>query len=138
MAGGALAAGGMGLGLGAGSLKAETRFKDIEVAGLWDNNWQNAPMWLSPLLQKEAGVSLKSRELYDAGETTAKIVPQLLSNNPRFDWFCMPSLYFGLFTEVGLLESLDQYLDNFGGSKEYFDWIMPGYGEFYSQWGGQT
>ena len=44
MAGGALAAGGMGLGLGAGSLKAETRFKDIEVAGLWDNNWQNAPM----------------------------------------------------------------------------------------------
>ena len=95
-------------------------------------------MWLSPLLQKEAGVSLKSRELYDAGETTAKIVPQLLSSNPRFDWFCMPSLYFGLFAEVGLLEPLDQYLDTFGGSKEYFDWIMPGYGEFYSQWGGQT
>ena len=138
MAGGALALGGMGTGLGAGSLKADKRFNDIEVAGLWDNNWQNAPMWLSPLLQAEAGVSLKSRELYDAGETTAKIVPQLLSNNPRFDWFCMPSLYFGLFAEVGLLEPLDQYLDNFGGSAEYFDWIMPGYGEFYSQWGGQT
>ena len=37
------------------------RFKDIELTYFQDNNWLHAPLWLSPIFQKDAGVSIKSR-----------------------------------------------------------------------------
>ena len=58
------------------------RFKDIELTYFQDNNWLHAPLWLSETFQKDAGVSIKSRELYGGGDTVAKVLPQLLSRKP--------------------------------------------------------
>ena len=44
------------------------RFKDIELTYFQDNNWLHAPLWLSETFQKDAGVSIKSRELYGGGD----------------------------------------------------------------------
>ena len=72
-------------------------FKDIELTYFQDSNWLHSPLWLSPHLMKEAGVGIKSRENYDGGDAVAKILPQLLSKRPRFDWVQFPSLFFGAF-----------------------------------------
>ena len=85
------------------------RFKDIELTYFQDNNWLHAPLWLSETFQKDAGVSIKSRELYGGGDTVAKVLPQLLSRKPRFDWVQYPDLFFGQFAETGQLEPLDDY-----------------------------
>ncbi|MGD9536867.1 MAG: ABC transporter substrate-binding protein [Alphaproteobacteria bacterium] len=117
--------------------RAEKRF-DIDIPVSWDSNWQNAALWLSPLIKEEAGVGISSHEIYDSGETTAKLFPQLLSKNPRFSWAVYPSLYFGVFAESGVLEPLDDYLAQYEGAAEYDEWVMPRYGEFYTKWGGKT
>jgi len=113
-------------------------FKDVELTYFQDSNWLHAPLWLSPLLMKEAGVGIKSRELYDGGDAVAKILPQLLSKKPRFDWVQFPSLFFGTFAETGQLEPLDDYFAQYEGSKEYLDWVMPAYKEFYTKWQDKT
>lgn len=113
-------------------------FKDIKLKYFQDSNWLHAPLWLSPLLEKEAGVGIESREMYDGGDAVAKILPQLLSRRPRFDWMQYPSLFFGAFAETGQLEPLDEYLARYQGTQEYLDWVMPAYREFYTKWGGQT
>lgn len=113
-------------------------FKDIELTYFQDSNWLHAPMWLSPLIQKEAGVSIKSRENYDGGDAISKILPQLLSRRPRFDWVQYPSLFFGSLAQTGQLEPLDDYLAQYEGSSEYLDWVMPAYREFYTKWSGKT
>ena len=113
-------------------------FKDIELTYFQDSNWLHAPLWLSPLLQKEAGVGIKSRENYDGGDAVAKILPQLLSKRPRFDWVQFPSLFFGTFAQTGQLEPLDDYLAQYEGTSEYLDWVMPAYREFYTKWSGKT
>ena len=84
---------------------------DIELTYFQDSNWLHAPLWLSDHFQREAGVSIASRELYDGGDTVAKVLPQLLSRNPRFDWVQFPSLFFGAFAETGMLEPLDDYFE---------------------------
>ena len=113
-------------------------FNDIELTYFQDSNWLHAPLWLSDHLMAEAGVGIKSREQYDGGDAVAKILPQLLSRNPRFDWFQFPSLFFGAFAETGQLEPLDKYLEKYEGTSEYLDWVMPAYSEFYTKWAGQT
>ena len=55
------------------------RFADVQLTYFQDSNWLHAPLWLSPMFQKDAGVSIKSRELYEGGDTMAKVLPQLLS-----------------------------------------------------------
>lgn len=113
-------------------------FNDVELTYFQDTNWLHAPLWLSPLLQKEAGVGIKSREQYDGGDAVAKILPQLISKNPRFDWFQFPSLFFGAFAETGMLEPLDAYFEKYEGTQAYRDWVMPAYSEFYTKWAGNT
>lgn len=113
-------------------------FKDIELTYFQDSNWLHSPLWLSEHLKKEAGVGIKSRENYDGGDAVAKILPQLLSRKPRFDFVQYPSLFFGAFAETGQLEPLDDYFAQYEGTDEYLDWVMPAYKEFYTKWGDQT
>ncbi len=114
------------------------KFKDIELTYFQDGNWLHAPLWLSEQFRKDAGVSIKSRELYDGGDTVAKVLPQLLSRKPRFDWVQYPCLFFGQFVETGQLEPLDDYFAQYAGSQEYLDWVMPAYREFYTKWDNKT
>ena len=145
---GALAAGGLGLGkhgLGKYAHASEIpgivppggKFNNIELTYFQDSNWLHAPLWLSPHFQEAAGVSIKSRELYGGGDTVAKVLPQLLSRKPRFDWVQFPSLFFGAFAETGQLEPLDDYFAEYADAQEYLDWVMPAYGEFYTKWNGK-
>ncbi|MHA1525328.1 MAG: ABC transporter substrate-binding protein, partial [Alphaproteobacteria bacterium] len=112
-------------------------FKDIELTYFQDSNWLHAPMWLSDLIRKEAGVGIKGRENYDGGDAIAKILPQLLSKRPRFDWVQYPALFFGALAETGQLEPLDDYFAQYQGSQDYLDWVMPAYSEFYTKWDGK-
>jgi len=112
------------------------KFNNIELTYFQDSNWLHAPLWLSEHFQREAGVSIASRELYDGGDTVAKVLPQLLSRNPRFDWVQFPSLFFGAFAETGMLEPLDEYFAEYADADAYHDWVMPAYGEFYTKWNG--
>ena len=114
------------------------KFPDVELTYFQDSNWLHAPLWLSPTFKKDAGVGIKSREMYEGGDTMAKVLPQLLSKQPRFDWVQYPSLFFGAFAETGQLEPLDGYLAQYPSAKEYLDWLMPAYGEFYTKWNGST
>ena len=114
------------------------RFPDIQLTYFQDSNWLHAPLWLSPIFQKDAGVSIKSREMYEGGDTMAKVLPQLLSRNPRFDWVQYPCLFYGAFAETGQLEPLDDYLAKYDSAAEYLKWVMPAYSEFYTKWNGKT
>jgi len=113
-------------------------FNDVKLKYFQDSNWLHAALWCSPLIEKEAGVGIESREQYDGGDAVAKILPQLLSKQPRFDWVQYPSLFFGAFASTGQLEPLDDYLAQYEGTKEYLDWVMPAYREFYTRWDGKT
>ena len=113
------------------------RFNNVELTYFQDTNWLHAPLWLSPHFQEHAGVSIASREQYDGGDTVARVLPQLLSRRPRFDFVQFPSLFFGAFAETGTLEPLDAYFDQYEGAQDYLDWVMPAYGEFYTKWNGQ-
>ncbi|NNG04253.1 MAG: twin-arginine translocation signal domain-containing protein [Inquilinus sp.] len=106
------------------------KFNNIELTYFQDSNWLHAPLWLSDHFKREAGVGIASRELYDGGDTVAKVLPQLLSRNPRFDWVQFPSLFFGAFAETGQLEPLDAYFEEYADADAYHDWVMPAYGEF--------
>ncbi len=108
-----------------------------ELTYFQDGNWLHAPLWLSPHFQKAAGVSVASREIYSGGDTVAKVLPQLLSRQPRFDFVQFPSLFFGAFAETGMLEPLDDYFAQYDDAPDYLDWVMPAYGEFYTKWNGQ-
>src|SRR5262245_7041954 len=114
------------------------KFADVQLTYFQDSNWLHAPLWLSPIFQKDAGVSIKSRELYEGGDTMAKVLPQLLSRNPRFDWVQFPCLFYGAFAETGQLEPLDDYLAKYESSADYLKWVMPAYSEFYTKWNGKT
>ncbi len=113
-------------------------FNDVGLKYFQDSNWLHAPLWLSDHLMAEAGVGIESRELYDGGDAVAKILPQLLSRRPRFDFVQYPSLFFGAFASTGQLEPLDPYFEKYEGTSEYLDWVMPAYREFYTKWGGET
>ena len=113
-------------------------FNDVGLRYFQDSNWLHAPLWLSDHMMAEAGVGIESRELYDGGDAVAKILPQLLSRNPRFDFAQYPSLFFGAFASTGQLEPLDSYFEKYHGTSEYLDWVMPAYREFYTKWNGET
>jgi hypothetical protein len=89
---------------------AGKKFADVQLTYFQDSLWLHAPLWLSPIFQKDAGVSIKRRELYEGGDTMAKVLPELLSKNPRFDWVQYPCLFYGALAETGQLEPLDDYL----------------------------
>src|SRR5689334_14200295 len=80
---------------------AGKKFADVQLTYFQDSLWLHAPLWLSPIFQKDAGVSIKRRELYNGGDTMAKVLPQLLSNNPQFDWVQYPCLFSGALAETG-------------------------------------
>jgi hypothetical protein len=65
--------------------RAGKKFADVQLTYFQDSLWLHAPLWLSPIFQKDAGVSIKRRELYEGGDTMAKVLPELLSKNPRFE-----------------------------------------------------
>ncbi|MDE0112794.1 MAG: extracellular solute-binding protein [Albidovulum sp.] len=113
-------------------------FNDIGLKYFQDSNWLHAPLWLSDHLMQEAGVGIESREQYDGGDAVAKILPQLLSRQPRFDFVQYPSLFFGAFASTDQLEPLDPYFEQYEGTSEYLDWVMPAYREFYTKWNGNT
>lgn len=113
-------------------------FNDVGLKYFQDSNWLHAPLWLSDHLMKEAGVGIESREMYDGGDAVAKILPQLLSRRPRFDFVQYPSLFFGAFASTGQLEPLDPYFEKYAGTSDYLDWVMPAYREFYTKWNGDT
>ena len=113
-------------------------FNDVGLKYFQDSNWLHAPLWLSDHLMNEAGVGIESREMYDGGDAVAKILPQLLSRRPRFDFVQYPSLFFGAFASTGQLEPLDPYFEKYEGTSDYLDWVMPAYREFYTKWGGET
>ena len=50
------------------------KFPDVELTYFQDSNWLHAPLWLSPTFQKDAGVGIKSREMYEGGDTMAKVL----------------------------------------------------------------
>ncbi|MGF1561674.1 MAG: extracellular solute-binding protein, partial [Geminicoccaceae bacterium] len=102
-----------------------------------DGNWLHAPLWLSPHFKEAAGVGIASRELYSGGDTVAKVLPQLLSNRPRFDFVQFPSLFFGSFAETGMLEPLDDYFAQYDDANDYLFFFIPAYCEFYTKWNGQ-
>ncbi len=114
------------------------KFNNVELTYFQDTNWLHAPLWLSPIFMQDAGVGIKNREMYGGGDTVAKVLPQLLARQPRFDWVQFPSLFFGAFAETGQLEPLDDYFAQYESAKEYLDWVMPAYGEFYTKWNGKT
>ncbi len=111
---------------------------DIDLTYFQDTNWLHAPLWLSPIFKKDAGVGIKSREMYSGGDTLAKVLPQLLARRARFDWVQYPSLFFGTLAETGMLEPLDDYLAQYPSSEAYLKWVKPAYGEFYTKWNGKT
>ncbi|MEL6235593.1 MAG: extracellular solute-binding protein [Pseudomonadota bacterium] len=113
-------------------------FNDVGLKYFQDSNWLHAPLWLSDHMMKEAGVGIESREMYDGGDAVAKILPQLLSRRPRFDFVQYPSLFFGAFASTGQLEPLDPYFERYAGTSDYLDWVMPAYREFYTKWNGDT
>lgn len=114
------------------------KFESIELTYLQDSSWLHAPLWLSPAFMKEAGVGIKSRELYEGAEAMQKVLPQFLAKQSSFDWVEYPCPFFGGLAETGQLEPLDDYFARYEDSKEYLDWVMPGYGEFYTRWNGKT
>ncbi|HTO84156.1 MAG TPA: extracellular solute-binding protein [Methylomirabilota bacterium] len=101
-----------------------------------DAGWLHAPLWLSPIFRKDAGIAIAGRELYDGNDTMTKVLPQLLAKKPSFDWVQYPAPFFGALAETGQLEPLDGYLAQYPSAKEYLAWVMPAYGEFYAKWNG--
>ncbi len=114
------------------------RFKDLELTYFQDSGWLHAPLWLSPIFMKDAGVGIKRRQQYEGGDAMNQVLPELLSQQPHFDWVQYPCPFFGAFAETGQLEPLDEYFARYPSSKEYLDWVMPAYGEFYTKWNGKT
>src|SRR6201988_4086683 len=98
------------------------RFKDVELTYFQDSGWLHAPLWLSPIFMKDAGVGIKSRQQYEGGDAMTQILPELLAEQPHFDWVQYPSPFFGAFAETGQLEPLDDYVARYPGGKEYLDW----------------
>jgi multiple sugar transport system substrate-binding protein len=115
-----------------------SKFKDVELTYVQDSGWLHAPLWLSPIFMKDAGVGIKSRQLYEAGDAMNQVLPELLSQQPHFDWVQYPCSFFGAFAETGQFEPLDDYLALYPSGKDYLDWVMPTYGEFYTKWNGKT
>jgi hypothetical protein len=114
------------------------RFENIELTYFQDSGWLHAPLWLSPIFMKDAGVGIKSRQQYEAGDAMNQVLPELLAEQPHFDWVQYPSPFFGTFAETGQLEPLDEYLMRYPSGKDYLDWVMPAYAEFYTRWNGKT
>ena len=114
------------------------RFENVELTYFQDSAWLHAPLWLAPIFMKDAGVGIKSRQQYDGADALNQILPELLSQQPHFDWVQYPSSFFGTFAESGQLEPLDEYLARYPSAKDYLDWLMPTYSEFYTKWNGKT
>jgi len=114
------------------------KFENVELTYFQDSGWLHAPLWLSPIFMKDAGVGIKSRQQYEGGDAMNQVLPELLSQQPHFDWVQYPCPFFGVFAETGQLEPLDQYFARYPSAKEYLDWVMPTYGGFYTKWNGKT
>ena len=115
------------------------KFADgVELTYFQDSSWLHAPLWLSPIFQKDAGVGIKGRELYDPTDTMTKVLPQTLAKKPSFDWVQYPSQCFGALAETGTLEPLDDYFAQYPSASAYLKWLMPAFAEFYTRWNGKT
>ena len=114
------------------------KFSNVELTYFQDSGWLHAPLWLSPLFMKDAGVGIKSRQQYDGAAALDQLLPELLAPQPHCDWLQYPCPFFGAFAETGELEPLDEYFLRYPSARDYLDWVMPSYGEFYTKWNGKT
>jgi|GEM_PF-391432 len=113
-------------------------FKGAELRTVTDAGWSSTIEILKPHIMKECGIGSVPHEVANFGEEYAKIVPQLMSKNPRFDLCVYNPMSFGDFVGMDALEPFDPYFEMFMGSDEYLDEVMPAYKNFYTQWGGKT
>ena len=115
-------------------------FGGMKLNYVQDTNWMYAPLFVSPHIEKEAGVSVgkDTVEYFKIGEGFSKIVPQLMSRKPKWDWIQFSPMFLGSFVSMGALEPLDPYLEKYAGTEEYLDQVMPAYREFYMKWDGKV
>src|SRR5262249_57165430 len=59
------------------------RFKDLELTYAQDSGWLHAPLWLSPIFMKDAGVGIKNRQQYDDDSAMSQVLPELLAPQPH-------------------------------------------------------
>lgn len=111
------------------------KFAGIKLNYVQDSNWINTIEFVKPHITKECGVETGTREVFKIGEGHAKIVPQLLSAKPRWDFMVYSPMYLGDFVNMGALEPLNDYFEQYEGTDEYWDQVMPAYKNFYNFWG---
>jgi multiple sugar transport system substrate-binding protein len=111
-------------------LENKNKFSKVTLNWLEDTRWGFTTEIVGPHIVKECGVKLGEKEVYTLGEGHAKIVPQLLTKRPRWDWMEFTPMYMGDFVNMDALEPLDDYLAQYEGTEEYLDQIMPPFREF--------
>jgi len=114
----------------------QDKFKGMKLQCITDAGWSSSLEICKPGIMKECGLSEIVREIGNFGEEHAKIVPQLMSKNPRADFIVYNPMSFGDFVNMGALEPLNPYLEMFEGSDEYLRQIMPAYKNYYGEWAG--
>lgn len=114
------------------------QFEGINLSYVQDSNWVNTIEFVAPHITKECGVGVGNREMFKIGEGHAKIVPQLLTAKPRWDFMVYSPMFLGDFVNMGALEPLDGYLAKYQGTDAYWDQVMPAYKNFYNFWGDKT
>jgi multiple sugar transport system substrate-binding protein len=116
----------------------QNRFKGMKVQCVTDSGWSSTIEIVKPHIMKECGIGEVNRDIGNFGEEYVKIVPQLMSKKPKYDFIVYSPMFFGDFVNMGALEPLDPYLAMFEGSDEYLRQVMPAYKNFYTSWGGKT
>jgi multiple sugar transport system substrate-binding protein len=108
----------------------KNKFSGITLNWLEDTSWGFTTAIVNPHIVEECGVSIGEKEVFKLGEGHAKIVPQLLTSKPRWDWMEFSPMFMGDFVNMDALEPLDDYLAQYEGTEEYLDQVMPPFREF--------
>jgi ABC-type glycerol-3-phosphate transport system substrate-binding protein len=111
-------------------LEDKQKFAGITLNYEYDGNWSNTIDIVKPHIEAECGVKLGNEEVVNMGEDHARIVPQLLSKSPRWDFFVSSPMFMGDFVAMDGIEPLDGYLAQYEGTEEYLDQVMPPFREF--------
>ena len=111
-------------------LEDKQKFTGITLNYEYDGNWSNTIDIVKSPIEAECGLKLGNEEVVNMGEDHARIVPQLMSKNPRWDFFVSSPMFLGDFVAMDGVECLDDYLAQYEGSEAYLDQIMPPFREF--------
>lgn len=111
-------------------LEDNQKFAGISLNYEYDGNWANTIDIVKSHIEGECGVKLGNEEVVNMGEDHARIVPQLLSKSPRWDFFVSSPMFMGDFVAMDGVEPLDDYLAKYEGTEEYLEQIMPPFREF--------